>query len=85
MVERLLHLSQVVLKRENLDSKLCLLPGALSNEPAEGKDSFFQSWRQGYKTDPRPSEILALLDEELLLSKKISLAECSKYQAWLRF
>lgn len=33
--ERLLHQSQVVLKRKNLDSKVRLLSGSLSNEPCK--------------------------------------------------
>lgn len=83
--ERLLHQSQVVLKRENLDSKLRLLTGSLSNEPPKGAPLFEKLWTQGYTTDKFVKEVLDMLQQDTLQSKKISLAECTNDQGQLRF
>lgn len=83
--ERHLHQSQVVLKKENLDSKLSLLSDSLSNESAQGATPFETQWKKGCTTDKFPQEVLTMLETGTLHSPKISLAECINDQGLLRF
>lgn len=83
--ERIVHQSHVVLKWENLDSKLRLLSNSSSNEPAEGVTLFEIRWTKGYKTDKFPQEALTMLEDGTTTTKKISLAKCTNDQGQLRF
>jgi hypothetical protein len=53
-----LHQSQVILKKENLEAKLNLLAGSLSNEPAEKNASLSTLFDEGYNADPFQQKIL---------------------------
>lgn len=76
--ERLAHQSQVVIKRKNLDAKLSLFAGSLSNEPAEGMSTVEELFSNAYQIDSFPNKVLSLLRNGVKHSKKISLAECSE-------
>lgn len=76
--ERRLHQSQVVLKKENVETKLSLLAGSLSNEPAEKNASLDKLFDEGYEADPFPQKIIEMRNKGKQQSKEISLAECTK-------
>lgn len=80
--ERLLHQSQTILKRENLDLEPLTNPDLLTikatvthNTSAPSLDSL---WTEAYNSDPLPKEILSMLDNGTKYSRKISLAECKR-------
>ncbi|KAH0605690.1 uncharacterized protein H6S33_004912 [Morchella sextelata] len=76
--ERLTHQSQVILKRKNLDTKLSLFAGSLSNESAEGASTVEELFSNAYQVDSFPNKILAMLRNGGRHSTKISLAECTE-------
>ena len=77
--ERLLHQSQVILKKENLEvkPKLSILASSLHYNLAKN-DLILQLFDEGYRIDPFPSEILKMLRQNNRLRKDISLAECTE-------
>ncbi|KAH0610200.1 uncharacterized protein H6S33_011727 [Morchella sextelata] len=76
--ERLTHQSQVILKRKNLDTKLSLFAGSLSNESAEGASTVEELFSKAYQVDSFPNKVLNMLRNGIRHSNKISLAECMK-------
>ncbi|KAH0604594.1 uncharacterized protein H6S33_006262 [Morchella sextelata] len=83
--ERQLHLSQVVLKKENLEAKLSLLAGSFSNEPAEKNAWLNRLFDEGYSTNPFPQKILDMRNKGERQSKDISLAECTEVESRLLY
>ncbi|KAH0604507.1 uncharacterized protein H6S33_006884 [Morchella sextelata] len=76
--ERLTHQSQVILKQKNLDTKLSLFAGSLSNESAEGASTVEELFSKAYQVDSFPNKILTMLRNGVRHSNKISLAECTE-------
>jgi transposase InsO family protein len=76
--ERLMHQSQVVLKRKNLNTKLSLFAGSLSNKSAEGAFTVEELFSKAYQVDSFLNEILAILRSGAHHSNKISLVECAE-------
>lgn len=88
--ERLLHQSQTVLKKENVDpkreeAKSSLFTGSLTNEPAQGAPTFQELFQEAYETDPFPRKILQLLKTGASQSKEITLAECTNDKEQLKY
>ncbi|KAH0602908.1 uncharacterized protein H6S33_008558 [Morchella sextelata] len=83
--ERQLHQSQVVLKKENLDAKLSLLAGSLSNEPAEKNASLHILFDEGDSADLFPQKILDMRNQGERQSKDVSLAECTEVEGRLLY
>ncbi|KAH0610938.1 uncharacterized protein H6S33_011365 [Morchella sextelata] len=77
--ERLTHQSQVILKRKNLDTKLSLFAGSLSNESAEGASTVEELFSKAYQVDSFPNKILTMLRNGVRHSNKVSLAECTEH------
>lgn len=70
-----------MVRKENLDGNPRLLPGSLSDEPAEEVPLFEDFWIQGYTTDKFVQEVLYMLEQGTLQTKKISLAEGIRIKA----
>jgi hypothetical protein len=83
--ERQSHQSQVVLKKKNLEAKLSLLAGSLSNEPAEKNASLNILFDEGYNADTLPQKILDMRNKGEQQSKDISLAECIEVEGRLLY
>lgn len=83
--ERLTHQSQTMLKKENLDPKLSLLSGSLTNEPAVLDDPLIKLMTKAYEADPFPIKILNMLANKVQQSKEISLGECTNQRDWLYY
>jgi hypothetical protein len=56
--ERLAHQAQVVLKKENIDSKLGLFAASFSNESSVSDVSLEDLFKKGFKADKPPNEVL---------------------------
>lgn len=74
-----------MLKRENLNSKISLLSGSLSNESVEEDIPLKELFIKAYEADKTPQDILNMLEEGTTHSKKIRLAECEDRLGWLYF
>ncbi|KAH0604613.1 uncharacterized protein H6S33_006281 [Morchella sextelata] len=84
--EWLTHQSQVILKRENLDTRLSLFAGSLSNESAEGASTVEELFSKAYQVDNFPNKILAILRNGIRHSNNISLPECTDdNNGWLLY
>jgi hypothetical protein len=76
--ERLAHQAQVVLKKENIDSKLGLFAASSSNEAAVSDVSLEDLFKRGYMANKLPNEVLQGLRTGQKRSAQITLAECSE-------
>lgn len=83
--ESQLDQSQVILKRLNLDRKVPMLAGSLSNEPPEWAPAFEDPWTQGSTTDKFVTDLLKMLEQGRLQSKTISLAKCTNCRGQIRY
>lgn len=66
-----------MLKKENLDCKLSLCTGCLSNEPVELDTPLTILIKQGYAVDSFPNQVFQMLHNKVQQSRKISLDECN--------
>src|SRR5215213_367340 len=83
--ERLAHQSQTVLKSHNLDEELaksCNAPDTMrllaDNSPTIMRSTLDELFLEAYQTDPFPSQVLTMLDNQVRHSRLISLAECGR-------
>jgi hypothetical protein len=83
--ERLAHQSQTVLKSHNLDEELaksCNAPDTMrllaDNSPMIMRPTLDELFLEAYQTDPFPSQVLTMLDNQVRHSRLISLAECGR-------
>jgi transposase InsO family protein len=83
--ERLAHQAQVVLKKENIDSKLGLFAASFSNEAGVLDDSLENLFKKGYMADKFPNEVLQGLRNGQKQSSDITLAECSERSGQLYY
>jgi hypothetical protein len=56
--ERLVHKVQVIIKKENIDSKFGLFAASFSNDAIESKVSLVDLFKRGYMTDKLPNKVL---------------------------
>jgi hypothetical protein len=83
--ERLTHQAQVVLKKENIDSKLGLFAASFSNEAGVSDVSLKELFKEGYKADKFPNEVLQELRSGRKQHPDITLAECTELNGHLHY
>lgn len=82
---RLQYQSQTILKKENIEAKLCLFAGSIPNEPTGLDATFTKLMQEGYNVDQFPQKILKALKDKVQQFKEILLEECSNTNSHLYY
>ena len=81
--ERLLHQSQTILKRQNMDNLIIANRSGLTTQTVELPEDLEDLFKKGYEQDEVAESILTAIREDRNRHPKITLAECREHQGRL--